>query len=263
MKKWVLAAILYLAVAIGGFTIYEYFFQNDSNSTHEKMDGHSDDMMHHETNANESEVNTELQYQNGLITIYIKDKSGNPVTHFEVNHEKILHLIVVNDQLNQYYHLHPKNLGDGKFQIQKNLSNGSYKAFIDIKPKNLKYVVKPVQFKVGKNEIVHEPNLIPDTKLTKEVEGKTVSLNMSSNKAHKMITLDFKLDTTNLEPYLGAMGHVVILDEHATHYLHVHPKYNDKPIFATEFEKPGIYKIWAEFKQDGVVRAFPFVVKIN
>ena len=263
MKKWVLAAFLYLVVAIGGYSIYDTFFQKDSNATHEKMDGHSDDMMHHESNANESEVKSDLHYQNGIINISLKDKSGVPVTKFEVNHEKIFHLIVVDEQLNQYYHLHPKNLGGGKFQIEKHLNDGSYKAFIDIKPKNLKYVIKPVQFNIGKPVSVHNPSLSPDTKQTKEVEGKTVTLEMSSQMAHKMITLDFKLDTSNLEPYLGAMGHVVILDDQATHYLHVHPKENGKPIFVTEFEKPGIYKIWAEFKQDGVVRAFPFVVKIN
>jgi len=263
MKKWVLAAFLYLAAAIGGFSIYETFFQKDSNTTHEKMDGHSDDMMHHESNVNESEVKTDLKYQNGIINISIKDKSGIPVTKYEVNHEKIFHLIIVDDQLNQYYHLHPKNFGDGKFQIERHLNDGSYKAFIDIKPKNLKYVVKPVQFQIGKNAVVHNVHLTPDTKLTKEVEGKTVTLNMSTHKAGQPVTLDFKLDKSNLEPYLGAMGHVVILDEHGTTYLHVHPEKNDQPIFATHFENPGIYKVYAEFKQQGVVRVFPFVVKIN
>jgi hypothetical protein len=264
MKKWVIAAIFYLVTVTFGYTIYDKFFKNDTEMTHAtNMGGHDQDTMHHEEKAYESEVKTEVQYHNGLITLFIKDKSGNPVTKFEVNHEKILHLIVVDEHLNQYYHLHPKQLDDGKFQIQKQFSEGSYKAFIDIKPKNLTYAVKPVQFTIGKSSEVQNHDLKPDNKFSKEVDEKTVTLKMSSHEAGKPITLNFILDKTNLEPYLGAMGHVVILDEHATSYLHVHPEDEDQPLFATHFEKPGIYKIWAEFKQQGVVRVFPFVVKIN
>jgi hypothetical protein len=53
------------------------------------------------------------------------------------------------------------------------------------------------------------------------------------------------------------MGHVVILDENAQDFLHVHPANDREPIFETQFKQPGIYKIWAEFKQNGKVRAFP------
>jgi len=74
---------------------------------------------------------------------------------------------------------------------------------------------------------------------------------------------NFELDKTNLTPYFRAMGHVVILDESAQNFLHVHPLNDQEPIFETEFQKPGIYKIWAEFKQNGKVRAFPFVVEIK
>ncbi|MFF2447786.1 hypothetical protein ACFVSW_11865 [Neobacillus sp. NPDC058068] len=59
------------------------------------------------------------------------------------------------------------------------------------------------------------------------------------------------------------MGHVVILNEYGKEFLHVHPSNENKPTFETSFDKPGIYKIWAEFKQNGKVRAFPFVFEIK
>ncbi|MED4785167.1 hypothetical protein [Brevibacillus choshinensis] len=77
------------------------------------------------------------------------------------------------------------------------------------------------------------------------------------------MTVTFDLVKTNLTPYLGALGHVVILDESAQQYLHVHPAHQEEAIFETQFEQPGLYKIWAEFKQNGKVRAFPFVVQIK
>jgi hypothetical protein len=77
------------------------------------------------------------------------------------------------------------------------------------------------------------------------------------------VTLSFSLDKTKLEPYLGAAGHVVILDEKGEHYLHVHPVKENETVFQTEFDRPGVYKIWAEFKQNGKVRVFPFVVEVK
>lgn len=35
----------------------------------------------------------------------------------------------------------------------------------------------------------------------------------------------------------------IILNENADQYLHVHPKDESKPVFETQFDHPGIYKI--------------------
>lgn len=65
------------------------------------------------------------------------------------------------------------------------------------------------------------------------------------------------------EPHLGALGHVVVLDEDGEKYIHVHPVADDKTVFDTKFEKPGIYKIWAEFKFEGQVNVYPFVIEVK
>ena len=56
-----------------------------------------------------------------------------------------------------------------------------------------------------------------------------------------------KAPITNLQPYLGAVGHVVILDEKADQYLHVHPvdekSSGPEAKFKTSFPKSGIYKV--------------------
>jgi hypothetical protein len=75
--------------------------------------------------------------------------------------------------------------------------------------------------------------------------------------------LNFKLDETILEKYLGTAGHVVILNEKVDQYLHVHPKNEQEPIFETQFDQPGRYKIWAEFMQAGKVRVFSYVIEIK
>lgn len=262
MKKWAIIAVLYLAVVMGGYMVYAQFYPKSSEA---KMDHHEEGMSQMHADSHEkSEVKTDLHYSDGLMTISIKDLSGKTVKDLEVNHEKSLHLIIVDDSLQHYYHLHPQRLENGDFSIRKTAPDGSYKAFIDIKPKNLAYHVVPVPFVVGQEKGANDHEaLVPDSSLTKTVEQKTVSLKMNTFQASKPATLTFDLDRSHLEPYLGAVGHVVILDENGKKYLHVHPKNEEEPVFETEFEMPGIYKIWAEFKQNGKVRIFPFVIEIK
>ena len=272
MKKWVISAVIYVLVVVGGFTAYDVYFAKDvtksnsvSQKTHEtpehgEVAGHG----HESGDSQASEVKPSLFYKDGLITITLEDQYGKPVDNLLINHEKLLHLILVNEHLDQYYHLHPEKTGKGRFEILLELEEGDYKAFIDIQPEKLSYHVNPLLFSVGKHKRSHDHHpLLVDQTLTKTIDGKTVELSVSSLNAGEPVTLSFKMDETTLEPYLGATGHVVILDKDAKHYLHVHPINTEKPIFETEFHQPGIYKIWAEFKQEGKVRVFPFIIEIK
>ncbi|MFK9090659.1 hypothetical protein [Bacillus salipaludis] len=289
MKKWAIAGILYVTVVILGFSAYDKWIAKDK-STAAQTDIHGDNMemggnknkqeesgshqgednsgghAHEKTAGNHdgSEINAFVLNDKNNIKIFLKDKAGNPIDELEINHEKELHLIIVDEQLQKYYHVHPERTGKGEFTIENILPDGFYKAFIDIKPKNFAYKVEPVPFIVGNlSAPSHGHELVPDTNFSKTVDGETVTVNVSSFKAGEPVTLSFDLDQTNLTPYLGAMGHVVILDEYGKEFLHVHPSNENEPIFETSFDKPGIYKIWAEFKQNGTVRAFPFVIEIK
>lgn len=224
--------------------------------------GHEEGTSH----SKGSQVNAYVYNDQNNIKIFLKDKAGNPVDDLEVKHEKILHLIIVDDQLQKYYHLHPERTGKGEFAIGNLLPEGYYKAFIDIRPKSLAYEVEPVPFVVGSppvNTDVRGHALEADTDFTKSVDGEKVTMNVSSFKAGENVILTFDLDKTDLTPYLGAMGHVVILDEYGKEFLHVHPSNDTDTVFETTFKKPGIYKIWAEFQQNGKVRAFPFVIEVK
>lgn len=271
MKKWAISAIVYLLVVIGGYVMYDEFFnkgdktvEHSEENIHESSVESSDTHGHDESEESlAGEVNTILNYENGKIMISLQDDTGKPVDELEINHEKLLHLIIVNEELDQYYHLHPEKVGEGKFEVANHpLSEGAYKAFIDIKPKNLNYEVTPVAFQVGEESHGHA-SLFADKELIQTIEGETVELEVSSLESAQDVTLSFKLDESKLEQYLGAAGHVVILDEKADNYLHVHPLNESEPVFETHFDQPGIYKIWAEFKQDGKVRVFPFVIEIQ
>jgi P-type Cu+ transporter len=304
MWKWALAGMLYVTVVVVGFQGYNKWFADEKETVQAdmqdmgKMDdkktkdgkdsmanmedmgntehneeatetgsheeegshGHGEDSSH----SDGSQVNAFVYNDQNNIVITLKDKAGNPIDNLEVNHEKILHLIIVDEQLQKYYHLHPDRTGNGEFTIGNPLPEGYYKAFIDIKPTSHSYEVEPVPFVVGSPKTEgHGHALVPDTTFTRIVDDKEVTMNVSSFKAGDTVKLTFDLDRTNLTPYLGAMGHVVILDEYGKKFLHVHPSNDTDTIFETTFDKPGVYKIWAEFQQDGKVRAFPFVIEVT
>ena len=109
--------------------------------------------------------------------------------------------------------------------------------------------------------------------MSQSVEGKHIELTLSTYAAGEeaVLTYAFRDADTNdpirdLEPYLGAAGHVVILSEDAGQYLHVHPidESSSGPAaqFATSFPKKGLYRIWGQFQHEGEVLTVPFTVEI-
>jgi hypothetical protein len=271
MKKWTISALVYLFVIVGGYYVFASFAEteshNETKADHKQEPAASHGQEHQENGENhdgKSEVIPNIQVENGELIITLNDLEGNPVSDLEVNHEKLMHLIVVSTDLKEYQHLHPLTNEPGAFKVPHSLPVGEYKAFVDIKPTGKTYEVGPISFMVGENHNEHEKeSLTVDTELIKETGGHTVKLLPSSLKINEDINLKFDLAGDTPEQYLGALGHVVILDERGENYVHVHPLEGNEPVFATKFSEPGIYKIWAEFKFNGQVFVYPYVVEIK
>ncbi|WP_028777034.1 hypothetical protein [Shimazuella kribbensis] len=220
---------------------------------------------HHHTTANNTNntLNVKVDYQNEIITIDLKDNENNP-PELEINHEKRLHLIVVSADLKEYYHLHPIDKGNGIFEQAFKLKDNAYKVFVDIQPKNIAYHNKAIELEVGQSHSVHHIHpLEVDTTFVKSIDNKTVELTIDSLGVHQNTTFRFDSKNGKPDPYLGALGHVVILDESAETFIHVHPKSENETVFETHFMKPGIYKLWGEFKFGEQVHAYPFVIEVK
>ncbi|MCM3763047.1 hypothetical protein M3212_20170 [Alkalihalobacillus oceani] len=229
------------------------------------MDHHHDYHNEHaDHGANEiSEVTPQVSYDTGVITIELKDKN-NEVPELDVSHEKNMHLIIVSSDLKEYYHLHPKEKNSGAYSQEFTLSDNSYKVFVDIKPKGLNYSVEPIELNVGEAHREHYENqLVKDTNFSKTINGQTVELTTRSFEVNKEISLNFDVKGATPEPYLGALGHVIILDEAGKKFIHVHPVSNKKSVFKTQFNQPGVYKLWVEFKFGEKVNAYPYVIEVN
>jgi hypothetical protein len=269
--KWALSAVIILVLVVGGYFLFPALSPAQPvQPSHAGQQGEAPHGGHdahgggHQQPSGEADARAAVTYENGQFTVSVTDESGKPVQEFEVNHEKLNHLIVVSEDLEQYYHLHPEYKGNGTFTLPFPLAEGTYKTFVDVKPKNLEYAVTPISIQVGQAHAHdrHKP-LVPDTRFTKTVDGYKVTMHPSSLQAGQPVTLAFTVHDASPEPYLGALGHVVILDETADHYVHVHPLSETETRFDTQFNRPGLYKIWAEFQLKGKVVTYPFVVEVK
>ncbi|SDJ15590.1 hypothetical protein [Natribacillus halophilus] len=218
----------------------------------------------HDNMEGDSEIHTNVSYNDGEVRVQLEDVYG-AVPELEKNHEKEMHLIIVSNDLESFIHLHPKRVENGVYAASKELKGGSYQAFVDIVPKVQNYVAQPNDLQVGEgDQVTPSASLSASKDRTQDIDGKTVTLETDGLSTNDTTTLDFYLHGEEPEPYLGALGHVVILDEDAETFIHVHPTSDYKTTFETHFAHPGLYKVWAEFKyKDAGVLTFPFILQVD
>jgi hypothetical protein len=81
---------------------------------------------------------------------------------------------------------------------------------------------------------------------------------------------------TTLQPYLGALGHLVGISRDGKRYVHTHPEkgsygHHSKGlgalqgniIFFASFPAPGEYMLFAEFNVKGRILTFPFAIQVK
>lgn len=248
-------------------------------------DGHHNESNHHGMNheKEEKEKPTKVSFtfnqepnsgENSELAINVKDSEGKTIKDFEVEHEKLMHLIVVSNDLSYFDHIHPEYKGGGLFTVKPDFpSGGKYTLFADFVPKGSAKTVKTKSIQVLGNE--RKPVVLKeDQDQTKVVAGKEITFKTDELTTNKDITLSFtikdeksKKPISDLQPYLGAIGHVVAISEDTKNYLHVHPMNEDatgpEAKFMTNFPKSGMYKIWGQFQQNGQKFTVDFTVKVK
>lgn len=223
----------------------------------------------------------------------VKDLQGNPVKNLQVVHEKLMHVMIISDDLSIFDHVHPVLQPDGSFLLDyKFTSGGKYKIYVDYTPQNSGQVVDLFDVDVVGKPYVRQ-NLVTDTNFTKTIDNLTFTFKPDKplqTGSGILLGVYVKDSTgkpvTNLQKYLGALAHFVIISEDRSKFLHAHPLDTDhtedgedddhkvessnkkseteKPTVQahTEFPIPGLYKMWAQFQYNGKVIVVPFVFRV-
>lgn len=199
---------------------------------------------------------------------------GRPVTAYERSHEKDLHLIVVRRDLEGFQHVHPTRAGDGSWAVPLDLAaSGSYRVFADFVPAALgRKLVLGADLSVAGD---FRPVALPGPAAEATVDGYDVSLAGSATAGEESeLTFTVAKDgakVTDLQPYLGAFGHLVSLRAGDLAYLHTHPaeeavagdRGGPQVRFTTTFPTAGTYRLFLDFRHDGVVRTVAFTVTVD
>ncbi|GAE28141.1 hypothetical protein AJ85_12965 [Alkalihalobacillus alcalophilus ATCC 27647 = CGMCC 1.3604] len=226
------------------------------------------EMQHHmHMGAAENDIITTITYQDSILNIHLEDREGSPLELLQT-HEKYMHLIVVSDDLQEFYHLHPEQIDLYTYEVTLPLRDlTSYKAFVDINPKGKHYLIEANAIEgniLNHTHFCHnEMNLIPNKEKIKEISGKIVEMTHGPLKIGEDVTLHFDLKGEKPEPYLGALGHVVIIDDEVKQFIHVHPNSDHETVFVAQFIDSGFYKLWVEFKFAEQIIAFPFWIEVK
>lgn len=184
----------------------------------------------------------------GDVAFRILDAAGEPVTRFDVEHTKQVHLIVVSRDLARFHHVHPRVTGDGTWRADvRFLDPGPHRVIADVKHEGRRLAL------TADLEVGGEPRAVGQP----VAEARFVAQRL---RAGQPATLAFEAPRT--QPYLGAAGHLVILSEGDLEYLHVHP-HEDALRFQTTFPKPGRYVMFLEYQRDGEVRLARFPVTVG
>lgn len=161
----------------------------------------------------------------GEFAFRIAGPDGRPVTRYEVAHDKLMHLIVARRDLSGFRHVHPDLAPDGTWRVDSPLTGpGQWRAFADFTPTGGEPLTLGVDVTVP-GELTERQLPAPATSTT--VDGYTVTLTGAPQPGRtSSLTLTVSRDgqpVTDLEPYLGAYGHLVALRRGDLAYLHVHP----------------------------------------
>jgi hypothetical protein len=189
------------------------------------------------------------------LRFVVTGPDGAPVTAYDEEHEKDLHLIAVRRDFSGYQHVHPTMAPDGTWTTELDLSPGGWRVFADFTPTGGPALTLGTDLDVAGDYV---PAAHPGHRVSDTVDGYTVDLvgDLDGGAITARVSRDGR-PVTDLEPYLGASGHLVALREGDLAYLHVHPQDGgagpDVP-FAVEVPSPGGYRLFFDFKHHGVVR---------
>lgn len=218
-------------------------------------------------------------------------RSNEPVLRYHRDQTKLMHLVIVRDDLNGFAHLHPVLGADGHFTILAPLSSAhSYIVYADTTPQGLSKQV--FRFHIGDARI---PAATFAPAANANVQGYDVHLSADRIDAGKGATITATIRhgrtiANNVHPYLGAAAHAVFINIRTLTYEHVHPmaagpaagamNMPGMPMENMDHEAelpadatlhgtmtlaipalaPGTYRMWLQFRAGSALIVAPFTI---
>ncbi len=228
--------------------------------------------------------------------------TGDVVTRFESVHERPYHLFVISQDMEFFQHIHPQERADGTWTIDLTLPKpGYYKVLSDFMPSGgaSQFIARPLVTAGYAGDLVADSaHLVPDTVSTKVDQDITATIaydpqpfvvGLYGHMTYHLTDTATGKPITDLQTYLGAFGHTLIMSEDMAEYVHSHPldilampdddggpptfviapgadleKLRGGPDVTFEglMPKPGRYRAWTQFRRHDTLHTFSFTFTV-
>jgi hypothetical protein len=203
-------------------------------------------------------------------------RSGAVVTRFDVMHEKLFHLFVVSRDLQQFAHLHPVLGANGAFDVDLTLPQaGHYQLLADLVPSGAApQLIQRTITTSGFDGPLHKVPALESDVADKVIGNTRIHLAMREAVAGGDRLMTFTLfdvatgaPATDLEPFLGAPGHLLVVSADFSTASHSHPLVQEEATssvaFQVLFARAGMHRVWVQFQRAGTVITAPFTVAVE
>ncbi len=199
----------------------------------------------------------------------VLDENGDPVMDFDRVQEKLMHLVVVREDLTQFQHLHPDlNKETGEFSVDLTFDGaGTYELYADFTPEHSTQMVLPFMVNVGESTSVMPEALALSGVDPFDFEGlhvtphfpETITAGNSFSYSFD-VTQDEK--AVSLEDFLGAQGQSAVIHEGDLSYENAHPK--EKGLdFEVVLDEAGLYKSFTQFQVSGRIYTLEYTFEVK
>lgn len=285
---WFFTALTLFLAAVFGYALPEWFVNHKSLESHHHEDAETAPEIKATLNFNEPP----LADKKSEVTISLKDENGAPIKGLEISHDRIMHIIIISEDLKTFSHVHPEDFAEFNGKIA---DNGQFKISY-VFPKAMQYLIAvnfrhqnhdiEKQFIVRatgeKEKILIEKDLssgkkFGDYKITlaadpaKPLSGEATHLNYHIEKGFQPVK--------DLEQYLGAPMHLAVVSADLLTFIHAHGELHDaagndiklppNSKFGPDidghiiFPYPGLYKIFGEFSHQGKIILTDFMIEVG
>jgi hypothetical protein len=221
------------------------------------------------------------------FTIALTVKDGDEaITKFEEVHDKRYHLFIISRDMTVFEHVHPVLQPSGRWELEATLPKpGYYNIVSDFLPTGGAPQVitrELITADYNGDALSDQVKIQPDTVFEQTLNGMTARVEFDPKPLqageHGHLTYNLTDAGTgqpvaDLQPYLGAFGHTLIMSDDQVNVVHSHPTpdiSNDisrglggpRVMFEGYFPIPGEYRVWTQFLRHDQITTFSFAFRV-